>query len=154
MSRRLPTVLAVLAVVALLAPSWLAARRKPRFPARPGGVFVVVGDPLIPGGAPPFEDRIQLGGGLIAFSSGCPSTPVRTKATRRGTKVRARWSSCPGLKGRVRLTALIEPITCSAVGGKLRATRLNRTFEAALDHGFTTPPTPHFPTSQTCPYCV
>ena len=90
MSRRLLTVLGVLAAVSLLAPSLAGARGKPRFPACPGGVFVVVGDPLIPGGAPAFEDRLELGGGQIAFSSGCPSTSMKTKATRRGTKVRAR----------------------------------------------------------------
>src|SRR5262245_56197491 len=150
MSRRLPTVLGVLAVVALLAPSWLEARRKPRFPTCPGGVFVVIGDPLIPGGAAPFEDRIQLGRGQIAFSSGCPSTSMKAKATRRGTKERARWSSCPGLKGRVRLTGLIEPITCSVVVGKLRAKKLKRNFQAVLEQGFTPPTIPDFPTSETC----
>ena len=148
MSRRLLTVLGVLAAVSLLAPSLAGARGKPRFPACPGGVFVVVGDPLIPGGAPAFEDRLELGGGQIAFSSGCPLTSMKTKATRRGTKVRARWSSCPGLKGRVRLTALIEPITCSVVVGKLRAKKLKRSFQAMLDQGFTPPTIPDF--SQTC----
>ena len=135
-------------MVSLLTPSLAGARRKPRFPACPGGVFVVVGDPLIPGGAPAFEDRLQLGGGQIAFSSGCPSTSMKMKPTRRGTKVRARWPSCPGLKGRVRLAALIEPITCSAVVGKLRAKKLKRSFQAVLDQGFTTPTIPDF--SQTC----
>ena len=42
MSRRLLTVLGALAAVSLLVPSLAGARRKPRFPACPGGVFVVV----------------------------------------------------------------------------------------------------------------
>src|SRR5262249_20087039 len=148
MNRRLLVVLGTLAVVSLLTPSLAGARRKPRVPACPGGVFVVVGDPLIPGGAPAFEDRLQLGGGQIAFSSGCPGTPRKMRATGRGTRVRARWSSCRGLRGRVRLTAVIEPFTCSAVVGKLRAKKLKRSFQAVLDQGFTPPTIPDF--SQTC----
>ena len=83
MSRRLLIVLGALAVVSLLTPSLAGARRKPRFPACPGGVFVVIGDPLIPGGAPAVEDRLRLGGGQIAFSSGCPSTSKASAAAER-----------------------------------------------------------------------
>ena len=74
MSRRLLTVLVlgVLAVVSLLAPSLVKAGRKPRFPACPGGVFVVIGDPLIAGGAAAFEDRLQLGGGQVALFERLP----------------------------------------------------------------------------------
>ena len=129
----LPATLLVVLAVMLQPPAALQAKRKPRIPACPGGTFVVVGDPLIPGSVSPFEDRLQVGGGHIAFSSGCPATRMRAKPTRRGTKVRARWSSCPGLSGHVRLTALIDPFTCSMMVGKLRAKKMRRRFQAVLE---------------------
>ena len=127
------TLLVVLALM-LQPPTALQAKRKPRIPVCPGGTFVVVGDPLIPGSVSSFEDRLQVGGGHVAFSSGCPVTRMRAKPTRRGTRLRARWSSCPGLSGHVRLTATIDPLTCSVMVGKLRAKKMRRTFQAVLEN--------------------
>ena len=98
LSIRSVTFLVALAVT-FQPPTASEAKRKPRIPACPGGTFVVLGDPLIPGGVAPFEDRLQVGGGQLTFSSGCPETRMRAKPTRRGTKLRARWSSCPRLSG-------------------------------------------------------
>src|SRR5262245_19180582 len=137
MRRRLAlaTLLTGLILATALPPASVEGKRKPRRVPCPGGTFLVIGDSLIPGGAPPFEDRLQLGGGRLAFSSGCPATAMKARATRRGTRVRARWSGCPGLAGHVRLKGVIDPLTCSVMVGKLRAKKMNRTFQAVLEQG-------------------
>src|SRR4030095_10100308 len=81
-------------------PSSSADARKVRTPPCPGGVFQVVGDPLVPGGAPPFEDLLQVGGGTVSVASGCPATRMKLKVTKRGTRLKASWNACPGLGGR------------------------------------------------------
>ncbi len=131
-------------VTALLAcallPAEAGARKRPRTPPCPGGVFLVVGDPLVPGGAPPFEDLLQVSAGTVAIASGCPAGTMKPKVTRRGTRVKASWRSCAGLAGKVRLKAFIDPFTCATVSGKLRAKRYKRSFQALLQQ-VVVPPT-------------
>lgn len=128
-----------------LIPAVADAKRKVRRPPCPGGAFAVIGEPLIPGGAPAFEDVLQIGGGRVSILSGCSDVPVKPKATRRGTRVRGRWRSCLGLAGKVRLKAMIEPLTCGVITGTLRAKRFKRPFQAVLTQGgppFTLPTLP------------
>jgi len=78
MSRSIHAVTFLVALaIAFQPPTAIEAKRKPRLPACPGGTFVVLGEPLIPGGVAPFEDRLQVRAGHVTFSSGCPATPMR-----------------------------------------------------------------------------
>src|SRR4030095_17025874 len=95
--------LVVVLLAGALSPSAASARKKPRPQPCPGGVFPVIGEALVPSGAPPFEDLLEVGGGTVSIASGCPAAKPRIKAMKRGTRVKVSWHSCPGLRGRRRL---------------------------------------------------
>jgi cysteine-rich repeat protein len=122
----------VVLTLALLEPA--AAKKTPPAPACPGGRFVVVGEPLIPGAAAVVvggADAFQVGGGQVTLLGRCGAAPARLKATRKGTRLRATWPSCPGLSGRVTMRALIDP-TCGQAVGKLKAKGYRHPFTATL----------------------
>jgi probable HAF family extracellular repeat protein len=109
------------------------AARAPKPPLCPPGRYLVAGEALIPGATPPLEVVEIAEDGTLAIASGCPAVAGKRKPTRKGTKLTARWAkdACPGLAGKPRLSARIEP-TCVAMAGKLKAKGLKRTFTAAL----------------------
>jgi len=121
-----------------------AARKRPRRTPCPGGVFQVIGDPLVPSGILPFEDLLQVAD-AVSITSGCPPGKAKLKATKRGTRLKASWRSCPGLRGRVRMKAMIEPLTCSTMAGTLRAKGYKRSFQAVRQQLIVPPTIPQFP---------
>lgn len=117
--------LSLLSLLALLPTEADAKRPKPE--PCPGGRFVVQGDPILPGGATP--DALVVGD-TVAIG-GCAPAPVRRKATKKGTRLSAKWKTCTGVKGRTTLAATIDP-TCETVSGRIRAkkAKLKRSFTA------------------------
>jgi outer membrane protein assembly factor BamB len=57
--------------------------------------------------------------GTLAVANGCPPAAVHVTRTARGTRLRARWASCPGFAGRVSLTGTIAAPACDAFTGTL-----------------------------------
>lgn len=121
-----------LVMTSLLVVSSAEARRNKPTPCT-GGRFVVEGERLTGGGAVP-ADAVTLAGKQVSTASGCSPVTARVKATRKTTVVRARWSSCAGIRGRVTLQARIAAPDCRAMQGKLvaRQARVKRTFAARL----------------------
>src|SRR5262245_25377999 len=130
------TIVVAAAAVALAwaLPERAVAKKAPLAPPCAGGRFVVLGEPLIPGAAAAVvgaADAFQVGGGQVTLLGGCGAASARIKATRKGTRLRATWPSCPGLRGRVTMRALIAP-TCGQVAGKMKAKGYKHPFTATL----------------------
>lgn len=108
----------------------LAAKRPKPEPCA-GGRFLVAGDPLLPGGTAT-PDAVIVGD-TASIASGCAPVRVRVKATKKGTRLTAKWKSCTGITGKAQMTGTIDP-TCQTLSGKLRAkkAKLKRTFTATL----------------------
>src|SRR5262245_2843705 len=94
-------ILIVPLAASLLVPSMAAAKKAP---ACPGGRYLVPGTTLT--GALDAEppDVILVEGKTIALESGCNPVKATLRGTAKGTKVRARWKSCPGVEGKAILT--------------------------------------------------
>lgn len=124
---RLVVPLALL-VVGLLAPDGALAKR-PRPAPCPDQRYLVQGTPALPGDQTP--EAIVVSGRQVSLGAGCAPVSAKVAAKRKGTKIRARWASCQGLAGRVKLAALIDP-TCAVMNGsvKARAARLRKAFTA------------------------
>jgi hypothetical protein len=73
-------------------------------------------------GASPAE-FIAIAARQISFGA-CPATSVSEKGTAHGTKLTAFWRSCPGLHGKARLKATIDP-ACHVLTGTFRAPKSN-----------------------------
>src|SRR5262245_26244868 len=127
-TRRAFRVGVVVAIAVLVAGSPFTAVGKPRIPPCPGGIFWVDGEPL-----PPHvvlvPAAVEVDSGFVSVFSGCDPTTVKLKGTRRGTKLKAKWRSCPGISGRVKLKARIDP-SCTSMTGRVRARKLKRKFSA------------------------
>lgn len=114
-------------VVALL-PAVTTARKTPQTPCT--GSFVVSGTPLAGDGS--VSPDILVIGSTISTASGCPPVPVKLKATKKGTVVKAaRWSSCAGLTGKAKLSGKIAA-GCGSFSGVFRAkkSKVRRTVTA------------------------
>lgn len=85
-----------------------------------GGRFVVDGRPLVPHARDVEDDVVTMDAGQVAVASGCPPTVARVYAAGRWTRVRARWASCGGVEGPVRLKGRITP-SCRGMTGSFRA---------------------------------
>src|SRR5262245_25771491 len=109
-----------LLIAVLIAGSPPTTEGKKRIPPCPGGVFWVDGEPLLSSSGLAVPDTVSVESGSVSLLSGCGPTTVRLKGTRRGTKLKAKWASCPGISGRVKLAARIDP-SCASMTGKLRA---------------------------------
>ena len=68
-----------------------------KVPACPGGRYIVAGPSLT--GMPATPEAVDMNGRMVSVQSGCPAAKARVRGTRKGTKVRVRWKSCPGLVG-------------------------------------------------------
>src|SRR5689334_20875827 len=101
------TVAAMVSVVGTLD----VAARKLRPPPCPGGFYMVDGAPLVSSGLG-VPDAVVIQGRSLSVLSGCDATTAKLKGTRRGTRIKAKWSSCTGVAGGVRLRARIDP-TCT-----------------------------------------
>jgi hypothetical protein len=91
--------------------------------------YLVRGAPVLPGN--PTPEAIVISGKQISLGANCGPTAAKLVVTSRGTKVKATWSSCTGLQGKVKLAAKIDP-ACVVMKGtiKARRLRLKRRFDA------------------------
>jgi endonuclease/exonuclease/phosphatase family metal-dependent hydrolase len=60
--------------------------------------------------------QFTVGDGQAALGNGCPATTARIRGTKKGTRVTARWTSCPGV-GRMRIKGMIDKDTCGTFTG-------------------------------------
>jgi len=104
----------------VLSVGWLGTAAA-RFPKCPGGQFVVQGPTLVPGMGPDGTDAVSFSATLLGIQSGCPAIEARVRGTRRGTRLKARWASCPHLIGQGRLSATVDAATCNTMTGTFRA---------------------------------
>lgn len=129
MSRRRRLVfLGTLPLVALLARGSVAdAARKPKPERCPDGRFLVTGDAALvnSGEAASAEEVIVVSGRDVAIEGRCDAKRGVVKATRRGTKVIARWRQCGTARG-VRLKGVIASPDCSTIAGKVKAKKQPR----------------------------
>ena len=107
-------------------------------PACMNGRFVVQGAPLV-GGGPANIDAVVVADEKVAIASGCDAIPARVKTVSVGARLRARWKSCAGLVGPVRLTATIFGTACGGMSGVLKAPRARVRRRFAARHEFETP---------------
>jgi len=100
---------------------WLLEAAAATPPICAGGQFVVQGPTLIPGMGADGTDAVSFSATLVGIQSGCAAVEGRVRGTGKGTKVKARWLSCPGVIGKARLSALVDPLTCNTMTGTFRA---------------------------------
>lgn len=131
----IPRWLVLVGIAATLLVSGGDVPAKRRRPVCPGGRFVVHERPLLLDPTVVVDGlTVQSEARLLSVRSGCPVTRARLKGTKKGfTRVRARWASCNGLRGKVRIKARIDK-TCRTITGKIRAPRskFKRKFVATL----------------------
>ncbi|MCW5890903.1 MAG: PQQ-like beta-propeller repeat protein [bacterium] len=89
-------------------------------------------------------------GHTLAVDDVCPPVRARVRATARGTTIRARWASCPGLGGRVKLKARIAAPACDLLRGTITVDRRPRKRRFAVsrrgfDYGVPLDPTSPWP---------
>jgi hypothetical protein len=89
-------------------------------PACPGGRYLVPGTTLTGAldATPP--DVILVDGKTIAIESGCNPVKATLRGTANGTKVRARWKSCPGVEGKAILSGTMME-QCRSFSGTFTA---------------------------------
>jgi hypothetical protein len=94
--------------------------------------YLVEGSPVLPGDSIP--DVIVISGKHVALGTACAPTTAKFAVRSRGTRVKAKWSSCTGLPGKVKLRAMIAP-ACELMQGTVKAhrLRLRRRFNACPD---------------------
>lgn len=122
----------LLASLGLLGIAARSVAMRPETPACDGGRFVVREAALIAGATPgiPKLETIIISGGGIRISSGCSLVRAKLKRTRNGIRVRAKWGLCQGLRGRVRLTAMMDG--CNRLRGMLKSKGARTPFVAEL----------------------
>ena len=104
----------LLVLVAFAAP---AAAHSDRPAPCPDGRFPLVAVPPI--GLAGTFDTIVLEDGMVALDGVCAATRARVRATPRNTTIRAHWSTCSGLEGRVKLKARIATPACDRLSGTI-----------------------------------
>jgi hypothetical protein len=94
-------------LVAIVLTGLFAATVQAKLVPCAGGRYLVPGEPLtgLVQSAP--GDVVRVDGRMVSIASGCDPVKARVRGGARGTKVRARWKSCPGLPGRVQLVGVI-----------------------------------------------
>ena len=130
----------------LLCTGWLVDTAGATLPICPGGQFVVQGPTLIPGMGPDGTDAVSYSATLVGIQSGCAAVTGHVRATRKATKVKARWTSCDHLFGPARLSATVDPATCNTMTGVFKAPKARvkvpfvatRTTSGACDDTFGT----------------
>ncbi len=119
----------VLLVLALVPSFDHPALAKPA--ACPDGRFLLPdGVRLLSGSPGSRRQGISLGAGTLELDDGCGPTSAKVKATRRTTRVLARWKTC-GDRKRVALKGAIASPACSTLTGRVKARKRPAiTFEA------------------------
>jgi len=106
-----------LLLVALVLPLSAGAATRRSEPC-PDGRFPLAGVEAI--GTAGGVESVVLQDGTLAIDDGvCPPVAARVKATRKATRLRARWRSCPGLDGRVTLKARLSAPECTQLRGTI-----------------------------------
>src|SRR6266704_1751402 len=118
----------------LLIATVTAHSKKPKPAPCPGGRFVVLDGPLVSGAPPGQVDAVIVGPTsepkpTVELSLGCEPGTQKVRAMRSGTKVTATFKTCPGLRGKVTLTATIVE-DCRVLAGRLTAKKYRRRFRA------------------------
>jgi hypothetical protein len=93
-------------------------RRKPK--PCPDQRYVVQGSPVLPGDSA--SEAFVISNKHISLGTECALSPAKLRVTPHGTKIKARWSSCTGLQGKVKLVASIDP-ACEVMKGTIKALR-------------------------------
>lgn len=101
----------LIALLLLVASSALAAT------PCPDGRFPLVGERPI--GSSGVQEAVVLADGTVAITGVCGPTRARVTARKRATIVRARWASCPGVRGRVKLKARSAAPACDELRGTI-----------------------------------
>jgi alpha-L-fucosidase len=138
--------------ILLLAAVAADAARAPRPPACRSAQYTVAGDPI--GAGARASATIEVGT-LVGLGDVCPLTaPAKVRVSRKGvTQVRARWDSCPGFTGPVRVRARVVD-ECTSVVARITAKRYRRTIRGERtdcgDGAFETaaPEVPYAPTPE------
>src|SRR5262245_29132021 len=131
-------------VLVLLATAAAVARPRPT-PCELGRFLTADGHHVLTDLVAPGTESIVIGDGTVAIAPGCAPIAATPRTTRRGTVVRAAWTSCDGAPGRVKLRATIPARACDRLRGvvtlakgrpkhrKLRAERAPFQYDVALD---------------------
>ena len=88
------------------------------YPVCPAKTFTIHGG--APGGPIAAGTQFTVGDGQASLGAGCPATTTRIRGTKKGTRVTARFTSCPGI-GRMRIKGMIDKTTCGTFTGKIAA---------------------------------
>lgn len=92
---------------------------------------------------------VVLRRGTAAVTPGCPAIAARIRATATRTRIRARWTSCPGLPGPVTLNAIVAAPACDTLTGSLRvrdaAPRVRRLAATRAPYAYDVPLDPTSP---------
>jgi hypothetical protein len=120
---------ALAAAVALVGPA--RSQKSPKPEPCPGARYPIE-PPLLPG-AEPAGTALRAGATSIALDGACDAiVPARFKATRKGTKVKAKWPACPGFEGKVKLAGKIVD-DCTTFTGQVKAKGFKQRIEASRD---------------------
>lgn len=95
----------------------------------PDGLFVATGTAFVPRDAAADSGEIDLANSQVAMGSACAPVPAHLHATRRATIVTAKWPTCTGVRGRVKLKARIDS-TCTTMTGTVKGRHFKRSFVA------------------------
>lgn len=110
--------LLILAVLVVVLPA--AGARRPKPVPCDDGRFLIAGGPALVTGATAVADAVTLANRTLTIDSGCGPAAAKTKAGRKGTRVKARWATCGELR-RARFAGRIASPACTTFTGKFRA---------------------------------
>lgn len=128
-ARWLVSFAALAAASALVGP---ARSQKAPKPAPCPGARYPIDPPLLPGDVPG-GTALRASATSVALDGACDAiVPARFKATRNGTKVKARWAACPGFDGKVRLGGKITD-DCTTFTGMVKAKKSKRRIQVSRD---------------------
>ena len=111
------------------------------------GRFLVQGEPLL-AAAGTVPQPVVLGDGKASIADVCPPTRARLTRAKKGTIIAAKWQSCFGVEGRVKLKGTIEP-TCAGLQGTITAKKADVRQEFAAQRS-TCGDQVFDPTAETC----
>lgn len=94
--------LALVVASVLIGPSDVAAKLQ----ACPGGRYLVSGAAIMPG-LDGGSDVVDMTDRMVSVLSGCDAAKAKVRASRAGTKIRAKWKSCPSITGKATLVGSI-----------------------------------------------
>jgi hypothetical protein len=117
-----------LIALALLLPTGPAVAKK-RKPC-PDAAYVVQDAPIIPGDTSLQHNGLLVSAGKLSVGGSCPPVKVKQKASKKGTKLSARFKSCTGLQGPVVFKGMVNA-ACTSLTGKLAGKKAQLTKDVA-----------------------